>query len=203
MPAGRLSRPFAVLAIDPDVDLNDPQQRADVGRRELSVLAAVAAGGIVGAEARYGLALAVPHDTGTWPWATLIINVLGSLLMGVLMVVLLELITPHHLLRPFLGVGVLGGFTTFSTFSVDADDLLRADRPLVALGYVAASLAGCLAATALAMSATRSLAGRPPDGEQPAEHPAAAEDEAVEDDAVEDDAADHEAADYEAAGAPE
>ena len=61
-----------------------------------------------------------------------------------------------------LGVGVLGGFTTFSTFAVDTNDLLRANRPLIALGYAAASLVGCLLATALAMSATRLWTGRSP-----------------------------------------
>ncbi len=127
----------------------------DSGRRELAVLVAVALGGIVGAEARYAIAAGLPHDPDAWPWSTLIANVAGSLLIGVLMVIVLERYRPHHLIRPFLGVGVLGGFTTFSTFSVDLIDLLRAHRALLALGYAAASILACLVAVVAGLALTR------------------------------------------------
>jgi CrcB protein len=142
------------LAIDPDASppRSDPRQP-----RESAVLAVIAIGGVIGAEARYGLSRAVTHTPGTWPWATLVTNVIGSALIGVLMVVILERRRPHPLVRPLLGVGILGGFTTFSTFSLDVQDLLLANRPAVALAYAAASLAGCLAATAAAMALTRAL----------------------------------------------
>ena len=127
---------------------------------ERAVVAAVAAGGVIGAEARYGLAALQPHASGTWPWATLVTNLLGSLLIGVLMTLLQRGPTaPHPLLRPFLAIGVLGGFTTFSAFVVDTDALLRAHRPGVALAYVLVSVAGCLAATAVGIAATRRRAG--------------------------------------------
>jgi CrcB protein len=71
------------------------------------------------------------------------------------MVILLELTSPHRLARPFLGVGVLGGYTTYSTFAVDTQRLFVAHRPLVALGYVLVSVGGCLAAVVAATAATR------------------------------------------------
>lgn len=148
------------LIVDPDVDLHDPEQRADVGRRELQVLAAVSAGGVIGAEARYGITELMPSHSGTWPWATLLINVAGSLLIGVLMVVLLDLVRAHHLARPLLGTGVLGGFTTYSTFALEVHRMLAVHRPVLALGYVAASIAGCLAAVTAGVVLTRALATR-------------------------------------------
>lgn len=145
--------------IDPDVDIRDPRELRDVGRREGLTLAVIAAGGVLGAEARYGIATALPHADSAWPWSTLVANVVGSLLLGVLMAVV-ERRSPHHLLRPFLGVGILGGFTTFSTFAVDNQHLFGAQRPFVALGYAAASLLGCFAATALGLVTARRTVGQ-------------------------------------------
>ena len=62
------------------------------------------------------------------------------------MVLLLELTSPHRLARPFLGVGILGGYTTFSTFAVEAEQLVRADRPGLALLYVTLTAIGCMLA---------------------------------------------------------
>jgi CrcB protein len=118
-------------------------------------VAAVAIGGVLGAEARYGVDRALPHDPSQFPWSTVIINVSGSLIIGVVMVILLELTSPHRLARPFLGVGVLGGYTTYSTFAVDTQRLFVTHRPLVALGYVLVSVGGCLAAVVAATAATR------------------------------------------------
>lgn len=105
------------------------------------MLVAIGAGGIAGAEGRYGLSLALPHSTGVFPVSTLVINVTGCALIGVLMVVLLELTAPHRLVRPLLGVGVLGGYTTYSTFAVDVEQLLLTHRPLAALLYCVATVA--------------------------------------------------------------
>ena len=129
-------------------------------------LLAIAAGGIAGAEARYGLTRALPHRTGQFPWSTLLINLTGSLLIGVLMAWLGRQRTPHPLLRPYLGVGVLGGYTTYSAFALDVQQLLHAHRPAVALGYLAATVLGCAAAVWLAAAL---VAGRPmPDRLPPA-----------------------------------
>ncbi|WP_232661773.1 fluoride efflux transporter FluC [Pseudonocardia sp. TRM90224] len=103
------------------------------------VFAAVAAGGATGALARYGVGLSLP-----WPMATFAINVAGCFLIGVVIVLLGE---RHPLARPFLTTGVLGGFTTFSTYSVDAQQLLLAGRYVEAGGYVAGTLLAAVLAT--------------------------------------------------------
>ena len=129
-----------------------------------SALAAVTVGGVLGAEARYGLTLALPVQTGRFPWSTLLINLTGSLLIGVLMAWLGRQATPRPLLRLFLGVGILGGYTTYSTFAVDVQQLLEAGRPLTALGYLAATVLGCAAVVWLATVVSSAAAGRPTPG---------------------------------------
>jgi CrcB protein len=120
---------------------------------------AVAAGGALGALARYGLALAIPPVPGHFPLATFLTNVVGGLLIGVLIVVLTELTTPHPLARPFLVTGILGGFTTFSTYAVDVEHLLAAHAVGVALGYLLGTLVAALAATWVGILATRAVGG--------------------------------------------
>jgi CrcB protein len=120
---------------------------------------AVAAGGALGALARYGLALAIPPVPGHFPLATFLTNVIGGLLIGVLIVVLTELTTAHPLARPFLVTGILGGFTTFSTYAVDVEHLLAAHAVGVALGYLLGTLAAALAATWVGILATRAVGG--------------------------------------------
>lgn len=114
-------------------------------------LGAIAAGGVVGALARYGLGVGFPTATGTFPATTLAINLTGSLLLGLLVGVLVSRERAHRLLRPALGTGVLGGYTTFSTFAVEADRLVGSGHVGVAAGYVAASLVGGVAAAALGL----------------------------------------------------
>jgi CrcB protein len=124
----------------------------------MDVLAVVAAGGVLGAEARYVIGALLPHAEGEWPWSTLLINVSGCVLIGVLMVVITELRDAHRLVRPFLGVGVLGGYTTFSTATVEALTLLSAGRPGTAIGYLVASPALAVLACAGGVVGTRLLA---------------------------------------------
>lgn len=143
--------------VDPDVDLHDPSQRRETRPRHWDLVLATSAGGVLGAEARYGLGQLVPHHGAQFPWSTVVINATGCAAIGALMVILLELTSPHRLARPFLGVGVLGGFTTYSTFAVDVERLVLAHRPLVALGYVAVTLAACGAGVWLAATATKDL----------------------------------------------
>jgi CrcB protein len=104
------------------------------------VLAAL--GGALGALARWGVATALPTSAGRWPWATLLVNVTGCLLIGVLLAVVLARFPSSALLRPFLATGVLGGYTTYSTFAVDTVALLDAGRPALAAGYVLVSVLG-------------------------------------------------------------
>jgi fluoride exporter len=104
-----------------------------------------ALGGALGALARWGVGLALPSSPGGWPWATFTVNLSGCLLIGVLLAVLLARFPDHPWLRPLLAVGVLGGYTTFSTFAVDVVRQVEAGAAALALGYVAASvLGGCL-----------------------------------------------------------
>lgn len=111
-----------------------------------ATLVAVAAGGVVGSLGRWALGLALPHASGTFPWATFTVNVSGALAMGVLVAFLVARPGTHRLARPFVGVGVLGGWTTFSALAVEAVGLARAEHVQTALLYVAATfLVGTLA----------------------------------------------------------
>lgn len=121
------------------------------------LVAAVAVGGLVGALARYGLGEGVPTATGTFPATTLVINLTGSFLLAVLVGLLLRRPSRSPLWRPLLGTGLLGGYTTFSTFAVDTDRLISTGHVATAVGYLLATLLGGLAATAAGMI----LAGRP------------------------------------------
>ncbi|MFD3542172.1 CrcB family protein [Streptomyces sp. NPDC058662] len=142
-------------AVDPDVDLHVPAHRAEPRAR---VLAAVAAGGAVGASARYGVSLLWPTAPGGFPWATFWINTCGCALIGVLMVLIgAGGRSAHPLVRPFAGVGVLGGFTTFSTYAVDFSRLLDEGEAGTALAYAALTVAAALGAVWAAASATRRL----------------------------------------------
>ncbi|MHA6629177.1 fluoride efflux transporter FluC [Pseudonocardia sichuanensis] len=145
--------------VDPDVDLRVPAQRRETAGRRWDVLAAIAAGGVLGAEARYALAVVLPHGPAGWPWSTFLTNVSGCVLIGVLMVVITERVVPHRLVRPFLGVGVLGGYTTFSTATVDALSLVQAGRPVAALGYAVATPVLAVVACVLGGVVTRLLLG--------------------------------------------
>jgi len=104
----------------------------------------VALGGGLGAACRYGVSLAMPVKPGEWPWATFSINVMGSLLIGVLAGWLARNADGEQW-RLFLGVGVLGGFTTFSAYSLETLRMIErgdwAGAGLYALGSVAAGLA--------------------------------------------------------------
>ncbi|MCD2186080.1 fluoride efflux transporter CrcB [Actinomycetospora soli] len=128
-------------------------------RRQGAAVAAVALGGALGALARWGLGLAFPTPHGAFPTTTLLINVVGCLLMGVLVVHVAEVRTAHPIVRPFLGVGVLGGFTTFSTFVVDAQQLLASGRPGTALAYLAATTVGSVGAAWSGLVLARATAG--------------------------------------------
>ncbi|RAN99861.1 fluoride efflux transporter FluC [Micromonospora noduli] len=145
---------------DPDVDLRVPADRRELTARPATILAAIAAGGVLGALARAGLQHAVPHPPTGFAWATFTINTFGCLLIGVLMAVLGHLDGGPPLARPFLGVGVLGGFTTFSTYAVDIQQAIVVGAPGTALAYLAATLLGALAAVALGDAVTAGLLRR-------------------------------------------
>ncbi|GAA2165761.1 CrcB family protein [Pedococcus bigeumensis] len=133
-----------------------------VRRGDSGLLAAVAAGGVLGSLGRYAVGLALPHTSGTFAWATFLVNVSGSLAMGVLVVWVLSMARPHPWLRPFLGVGVLGGWTTFSSYALDFHAMVQAGHGLVAAAYLVGSLVVGLVAVGLGITLGERLFGRRP-----------------------------------------
>lgn len=112
-------------------------------------VAAVAVGGVIGALARAGISEVIPHaNPAAWPWATLLTNLVGCVLLGVLLdwtdnrAPVWKTRHPRRarLVRPLLASGVLGGFTTFSTFSVETYGLLSSGAVVAGLAYVLASV---------------------------------------------------------------
>lgn len=122
-----------------------------------SALAAVSLGGALGALARYGLTVAFPSDAGSFDLATFTANAVGGLLIGILMVVVTDIAPGTRLVRPFLGAGVLGGFTTFSTYIVDIGRAANAGQTFLAVAYAFLTMAAALLAAAAGMYATRRL----------------------------------------------
>jgi fluoride exporter len=152
------------IPIDPDVDF-EPGDAAAPGhgerrtrRAEAVVVVALACGGVLGAVSRYAISLALPTETGRFPWGTLLINVSGSAALGFLLVLVIEHFPRGRLARPVLGTGFLGAYTTFSTFTMEAIDLVRAGHAGTAIAYLAGSVfAGLLAVWAGMASARMAL----------------------------------------------
>lgn len=119
---------------------------------------AVSAGGVLGALGRYGLSEL--FGDAFWPWSTWLTNVSGALLIGVLMALIAEVWSDQYLLRPFLGVGVLGGYTTLSTATLDVQDLVQHGRPGIGLLYLAGTLSAALVAVAAGSLVTSALLSR-------------------------------------------
>ncbi len=127
-----------------------------------SWLAVILVGGSIGTGIRAGLSSAFPHGPGEWPWATFGINLTGALLLGILLEVLAGTGPDRgwrRVVRLGLGTGVLGGFTTYSTFAVETVELLRAGAWLAGIGYALGSvLVGLVAAWSGVLLARRGLA---------------------------------------------
>jgi CrcB protein len=122
----------------------------------LWTLGQVALGGALGASARYLTGVAAVRVMGHgFPWGTLMVNVAGSFLMGVLVVVLAHLNATR--LAPFLMTGVLGGFTTFSAFSLDVMTLFERGQPATAGLYILGSVAISLLAIVAGMALMRAV----------------------------------------------
>ncbi len=106
-----------------------------VGRASPDVLGVIALGGMLGATARFELARALPVRAGRFPWATFWTNLSGSFLLGFLLIVLLERFPPTRYIRPFVATGILGAFTTMSTYTVETALLIKDGHPTTALLY--------------------------------------------------------------------
>ncbi|WP_245910023.1 fluoride efflux transporter CrcB [Nocardia amikacinitolerans] len=123
------------------------------------MLAVISVGGGIGAVMRYLVGLRWPSQPDQVPWATFAVNVVGCFSIGILMVLITEVWVAHRLLRPFLGVGLLGGFTTFSTYSVEIRRLLESGAAIEAFGYLGGTVAASLGAVWLGMGVARLSAG--------------------------------------------
>lgn len=128
------------------------------GLTTIPVILTIAAGGALGSVMRYGAAQLMTPDTGTgFPAAIMVINIVGSFLMGVMVVILLAKFPQHGLLRMFLTIGVLGGFTTFSTFAFDVVALFERGDYGMAAAYTGGSVIFSIAALFAGLGLGRAL----------------------------------------------
>ncbi|GAB3855369.1 CrcB family protein [Nocardioides maradonensis] len=146
------------LPIDPEPTAPLLPHPITLVRRDADLLPVIAAGGAIGSLARWTMAQVLP--TAGFSWATFLTNVLGCALIGVLMALMIDRWAATRYLRPFLGVGVLGGFTTFSTYQLDVHRLLADGRAPLALLYAAATLLCCLAGVWAGLTGTREVLDR-------------------------------------------
>lgn len=119
----------------------------------------VAIGGAIGASIRHLVNIASVRIVGLgFPWGTLVINVAGCFAMGVFIEVLARRFNASNEIRLFVATGILGGFTTFSAFSLDFAVLWERGAAVPAIGYALASVVGSLASVFLGLWLARSLA---------------------------------------------
>lgn len=145
------------LPIDPDL-----AAAGTTRRNQPSVLAAIALGGALGAPARYGIAQLITVSPGGFPWATFVTNVSGSFALGLFFAVVVERFPPTRFLRPFVATGFLGAYTTYSTFAVETDLLLKDGHVALALAYAGASLVVGIAAAWAGISLVRKVVNQGP-----------------------------------------
>jgi CrcB protein len=154
------------VPIDPDLEPTDPAEPA-IGHRPSrevhprrarpDVLAAIALGGALGAPARYGVTKLIQPPSGTFPWDILWVNISGSLVLGVFLVVVIERLPPSRYLRPFFAVGFLGAYTTYSTYMVGASLLVKDGHVGTALAYLVGSAVAGFAAVWIGIAGGRLL----------------------------------------------
>ncbi|MEQ6901628.1 CrcB family protein [Nocardioides sp. YIM 152588] len=159
------AHPFTDLPVDPDVDpicppegpapAGPPPSLAAILRRDVALLPLIALGGALGALARWGLAEALPAQHVHW--GTVAANVVGCFLLAVLMELLLERAPHSRFRRPFFGVGLLGGFTTFSTAMLELHGFLADGRFPLAMATLALHVGGGMIAVILGLVTTRRL----------------------------------------------
>lgn len=128
---------------------------------QADVVAVVAVGGALGSLGRWALGLGL-DAWGRFPWATFVENISGGFALGILMVFVRDVWPPSRYVRPFLGVGVLGGYTTFSTYMLDTRSLVVEDRLLLAAVYLFGTLIAGLAAVWVGVALARRMRPGPP-----------------------------------------
>jgi CrcB protein len=149
-------------------------------RDRWDILLVIAAGGSLGSLARWALTTTFPYEQGGFAWATAVENVTGAFVLGVLMVFILDVWPTTRYARPFLGVGVLGGYTTFSTYMLDTRVMLAEGHVPAALAYLFGTLVtgllavwlGVLSARTVVAAVERGHRRRHADGARAAEDPA-------------------------------
>lgn len=124
-------------------------------RIDATELAAIFAGGFVGAVARAALVEALPHQTGQWPWATFAVNIVGAFAVGYFTTRLQERLPLSTYRRPLLGTGFCGALTTFSMMQLELLDMLEDDYVGLALGYATVSVGCGFVAVAIATNVVR------------------------------------------------
>lgn len=155
------------LPIDPDPDAAEsaPPRPSPFGhsrpsrwpRLRWDVLLVVFVGGSLGGWARYGITSTWPTDDGRFPWATFGVNVAGAFILALVIVAAAGLVSSRYL-RPLLGTGFCGAFTTFSSVVVTADLLFAHHHPGTAVTYLVASVIGGLAAALFGLVLGRAVA---------------------------------------------
>lgn len=163
-PAGGSS--FDDPPVDPDVSLTGRSGsaakrhagRGGVLRDRWDIVLVIAVGGALGSVGRWGLGEVLPHSERGIPWATMVENLSGGFALGVLMVFVIDLWPTTRYVRPFIGVGVLGGYTTFSTYMLDARTLIAGGQVPLAATYAFGTLIVGLLAVWAGISLARLVA---------------------------------------------
>lgn len=170
LPPRAVVGPFGVLPIDPDID-PEVEARGDSGvemsrrrrrrsrwpRLQAGVVLAVLVGGFFGGLARYGIDEAFPTATTRFPWPTFAINLSGAFALALLLVLVLEVFPPTRFVRPGLGTGFLGAYTTFSSLATSTDQLAAHGHVGVAAAYAIGSVVGGLVCAMLGLLVGRAV----------------------------------------------
>ena len=146
------------LPIDPDVD--EPS-RPRSPQFAPSLVLAVFIGGVFGGLARYGIGRAAPPRADGFPWDIFAINIAGAFALAVLLVLVLEALPPTRYVRPALGTGFIGAFTTFSSLTVATDQLFAHSHPALAIVYIFGSVFAGLLAALLGLLCGRAIGAAP------------------------------------------
>ncbi len=158
------------IPIDPDLSPSDPAEpslrhhpapRPRPGRARPDVLAAIALGGACGTAARYELSRIMAVPAGGFPWDIFWINLSGSLALGFLLVLIIERLPPSTYLRPFVAVGFLGAYTTYSSYMVGTATLVKDGHTATGLVYLFASAIAGFVAVWIGLIAGRQIPVRP------------------------------------------
>ena len=155
------------VPIDPDLAPTDPAEPSPTHRRGMpgaprrpgrarpDVVAAIALGGALGAPARYTMSLLIDVRKDAFPWATFWTNITGSFVLGLVLILVIERFPPSRYVRPFVATGFLGAYTTFSTFAVETDVLVKDGHAGTATVYAGSSLIAGIVAVWIGIVAAR------------------------------------------------